>query len=108
MPGKHDRVVFRADEEGTFGGDSATLSGQAYAPMRTEVEVVSPERYEAFIKAQKADIQAAQDRVVGLIESEGNAMSGPPPSWSSTDSRSAARAGSRSRPAPTTRTSAAS
>ena len=36
--------------------------------MRTEVEVVSPEAYEAFIKQQKAEIQAAQDRVVGLIE----------------------------------------
>ena len=40
--------------------------------MRTEVEVVSPEEYEAFLESQKADIQAAQDRVVGLIE-EGEA-----------------------------------
>ena len=69
VPGKTNRVVFRADEEGTFDGSSATLSGQGYAPMRTEVEVVSPEAYEAFIKSQKADIQAAQDRVVGLINS---------------------------------------
>ena len=68
VPGKHNQVVFRADEEGVFDGQSATLSGQAYAAMRTEVEVVSPEEYEAFIKSQKADIQAAQDRVVGLIE----------------------------------------
>jgi cytochrome c oxidase subunit 2 len=68
VPGKHNLVVFRADEEGSFDGDSATLSGQAYAAMRTEVEVVSPEEYEAFIETQKADIQAAQDRVVGLIE----------------------------------------
>ncbi len=69
VPGKTNKVVFRADEEGTFGGDSATLSGQAYASMRTEVEVVSPQAYEAFVKQQSADIQAAQDRVVGLIES---------------------------------------
>ena len=69
VPGKQNQVVFRADEEGTFGGNSATLSGQAYAAMRTEVEVVSPEEYEAFIKSQKAGIQAAQDRVVGLIKS---------------------------------------
>jgi len=68
VPGKHNKVVFRADEEGVFDGDSATLSGQAYAAMRTEVEVVSPEEYEAFIEGQKEDIQAAQDRVVGLIE----------------------------------------
>jgi len=69
VPGKTNQVVFRADEEGTFEGDSATLSGQGYAPMRTAVEVVSPEAYEDFLKAQKANIQAAQDRVVGLIKS---------------------------------------
>ncbi|HEX6687769.1 MAG TPA: hypothetical protein VF085_03795 [Solirubrobacterales bacterium] len=68
VPGKTNRVVFRADEEGSYFGQAATLSGQAYAAMRTEVEVVSPEKYEAFIKTQKSDIQAAQDRVVGLIE----------------------------------------
>ena len=37
--------------------------------MRTAVEVVSPQAYEDFVKQQKADIEAAQDRVVGLIES---------------------------------------
>jgi cytochrome c oxidase subunit 2 len=68
VPGKHSTVVFRADEEGTFDGESSTLSGQAYAAMRTEVEVVSPEEYEAFVKGQKKEIQEAQDRVVGLIE----------------------------------------
>ena len=49
-PGKTNQVVFRADEEGVYDGQSATLSGQAYAAMRTEVEVVSPEEYEAFVK----------------------------------------------------------
>jgi cytochrome c oxidase subunit II len=69
VPGKTNQVVFRADDEGTFEGDSATLSGQGYAPMRTAVEVVSPEEYETFLKAQKANIQTAQDRVVDLIKS---------------------------------------
>ncbi len=68
VPGKVNRVVFRADEVGTYEGQSATLSGQAYASMRTGVEVVSPAAYEAFVKQQKADIEAAQDRVVELIE----------------------------------------
>ena len=68
VPGKTNHVVFRADEEGVFEGDAATLSGQAYAPMRTAVEVVSPAQYRAFLKGDKADIQAAQNRVVGLIE----------------------------------------
>jgi cytochrome c oxidase subunit II len=68
VPGKAGTVVFRADEEGVYRGQSATFSGQAYAAMRTEVEVVSPQEYEDFIARQKSDIQAAQDRVVGLIE----------------------------------------
>jgi cytochrome c oxidase subunit II len=68
VPGKTNHVVFRADEEGTYFGQSATLSGQAYAAMRTEVEVVSPAEYEEFIEGEKAGIQAAQDRVVELIE----------------------------------------
>jgi cytochrome c oxidase subunit II len=68
VPGKTNEVVFRADEEGVYEGRSATFSGQAYGAMRTEVDVVSPEEYEGFVKAQRADIQAAQDRVVGLIE----------------------------------------
>ncbi len=68
VPGKTNHVVFRADEEGTYFGQAATLSGQAYGAMRTEVDVVSPEEYEAFVKTQKTEIQAAQDRVVNLIE----------------------------------------
>ncbi len=68
VPGKTDKILFSADEEGNFMGDSATLSGQAYAAMRTEVEVVSPEVYEEFIKTQKEEIVAAQEKVVGQIE----------------------------------------
>jgi cytochrome c oxidase subunit II len=68
VPGKTNQLIFSADEEGTYFGQSATLSGQAYAAMRTEVEVVSPQEYEAFVEQRKRDIQAAQDRVVGLIQ----------------------------------------
>ncbi len=67
VPGKTSEVVFRADEPGVYTGQSSTFSGQAYGAMRTAVEVVSPEEYESFVKTQKAEIQAAQDRVVGLI-----------------------------------------
>jgi cytochrome c oxidase subunit 2 len=69
VPGKTNRVVFSADEEGEYGGQSATLSGQAYTSMRTAVEVVSPQGYEDFVKQRKSEIEAAQDRVVELIES---------------------------------------
>lgn len=68
VPGKTNKVLFSADEEGTYLGDSATLSGQAYAAMRTEVEVVSPEEYEEFVETQAEEIEAAQEKVVGQIE----------------------------------------
>jgi cytochrome c oxidase subunit 2 len=68
VPGKIHNIVFRADDEGNFYGQSATLSGQAYAQMRSEVEVVSPEEYQAFVKQQKEEIDSAQERVEGLIE----------------------------------------
>lgn len=68
VPGKTNRVSFSTEDEGSYVGDSATLSGQAYASMGTEVEVVSPEKYEEFVETQKEDIQTAQDRVVELIE----------------------------------------
>ena len=72
VPGKLNEVVFRADQEGAYFGQAATFSGQAYGAMRTEVDAVSPEAYKTFVEHQKIEIQAAQDRVVGLIQS-GNA-----------------------------------
>ncbi|HEX2096329.1 MAG TPA: cytochrome c oxidase subunit II [Solirubrobacterales bacterium] len=68
VPGKTNQVRFSADEEGAYSGQSATLSGQGYPSMRTEVEVVSPEEYETFVKQRKSDIEAAQEKVVELIE----------------------------------------
>jgi heme/copper-type cytochrome/quinol oxidase subunit 2 len=68
VPGKTHTVVFSSEDEGVYEGDASTLSGQSYAPMRTAVEVVSPQEYEEFVKTQKSEIEAAQERVVGLIE----------------------------------------
>lgn len=68
VPGKGSSVVFRADEEGVYLGQSATLSGQGYAAMRTAVEVVSPAEYEAAIEQLAEDIQAAQEKVTERIE----------------------------------------
>ena len=108
VPGKTNHVVFRADEEGTYDGQSATFSGQAYAAMRTEVDVVSP----AGIRSLH---RRAEDRHPGRPgprrrpdRKRRSAVSAerPLPRSSPTASPAAARAGSRSPPAPTTRTSA--
>jgi heme/copper-type cytochrome/quinol oxidase subunit 2/mono/diheme cytochrome c family protein len=61
VPGKTTKVYFRADSEGEFWGQSSTLSGQAYAPMRIAVEVVSPERFEEFITEQQKNIKKGNE-----------------------------------------------
>jgi cytochrome c oxidase subunit 2 len=67
VPGKLNKVVFRADEEGSYSGSSATFSGQAYAAMRTEVEVVSAADYQAYLEQLKSDLQSAQEEVAAAI-----------------------------------------
>jgi heme/copper-type cytochrome/quinol oxidase subunit 2/mono/diheme cytochrome c family protein len=69
VPGKHTVLYFRADAEGEFWGQSSTLSGQAYAPMRTAVEVVTPERFEEFIAEQQKNIKKGNE-AAEAIESE--------------------------------------
>ena len=70
VPGKTNRIYFRADEQGVFSGRASILSGQGYDSMEAEVEVVPAAEYEAFIRQQRIDTQAAQDEVVRAQESE--------------------------------------
>ena len=63
VPGKLNQAFFRADEEGVYEGRSAAFSGAGYAAMRTEVRVVSPAEYEAYVDRLKRDIETAQDIV---------------------------------------------
>ena len=91
VPGKVNTVFFSADDEGTFDGQSATLSGQAYAAMRTEVEVVSPEEYEDFVEAAEERHRGCPGTGRRPDRKRGSAMSEPQPrpSSSSTASRGA-------------------
>jgi heme/copper-type cytochrome/quinol oxidase subunit 2 len=68
VPGKVTPLEFRADAEGEFYGVSSTLSGQGYAPMRSIVEVVSPARFEEFIKEQQKGIKAGQEAAEKIDE----------------------------------------
>lgn len=63
VPGKTNTIYFRADEPGLHSGRASVLSGQGYADMEALVEVVSPDDFEAYVKARKAEIQAAQNDV---------------------------------------------
>lgn len=75
VPGKTNKVHFRADEEGTFSGRAATLSGQGYAWMASEVEVVSPGEYEEYVTELRKNILEAQDAVEGDLLREAEAAS---------------------------------
>lgn len=68
VPGKRSKIEFSADETGTFQGYSAALSGQAYAAMRTAVEVVSASEYEHYTEQLETDILTAQEEVVAELE----------------------------------------
>jgi heme/copper-type cytochrome/quinol oxidase subunit 2/mono/diheme cytochrome c family protein len=70
VPGKHTVLYFRADAEGEFWGQSSTLSGQAYAPMRTAVEVVTPERFEEFIAEQQKGIKKGNEAAEEIEKSK--------------------------------------
>lgn len=70
-PGKVHHTWFKADEEGVYDGQSAGFSGASYAVMRTQVRVVGPEEYQAWVTQQGADIKAAQAAVQAQIASGG-------------------------------------
>jgi cytochrome c oxidase subunit II len=73
-PGAPNQTWFRADEEGTYQGQSAAFSGASYAVMRTQVRVVSAPEYQAWLTKQAADIKAAQTSVQEQLAANG----GPP------------------------------
>jgi cytochrome c oxidase subunit II len=60
VPGESNQTWFKADEEGTYDGQSYAFSGPAYAVMRTRVRVVPVTEYEQWLKDQAAGIQEAQ------------------------------------------------
>lgn len=70
VPGKTNRIYFRADETGTHRGRASVLSGQGYADMEALVEVVEPDQFEAYVKRLKTDIQGAQDSVERTLADE--------------------------------------
>lgn len=60
VPGQSNQTWFKADEEGTYDGQSYAFSGAAYAVMRTRVRVVDVPTYQAWLEEQAAGIQEAQ------------------------------------------------
>jgi cytochrome c oxidase subunit II len=69
VPGQSNQAWFKADETGTYEGQSTAFSGPAYAQMRARVTVLEPADYESWLEQQSADIKEAQDVVRDRVES---------------------------------------
>ena len=63
LPGQDVGTWFRADDVGTYHGQSTAFSGTSYATMRAWVHVVTPQEYERFIDHKSEQLAAAQDYV---------------------------------------------
>lgn len=63
IPGQDVGTWFRADQVGTYRGQSTSFSGTSYAAMRAWVHVVTPQEYERFIDSKRKQLAAAQDYV---------------------------------------------
>ncbi len=62
VPGVENTISFTADEVGTYPGRSTEYSGPGFSTMRTVVEVVEPEDYQAFLEERtQAIVEARQD-----------------------------------------------
>jgi cytochrome c oxidase subunit II len=70
VPGTDNETWFRADEVGTYEGQSAAFSGTSYPTMRARVEVLGATEYQAWLDQQAADIQDAQEFVQKQVQSE--------------------------------------
>lgn len=77
IPGQDVGTWFRADEVGTYHGQSTSFSGSSYATMRAWVHVVTPQAYERFIDQKRNQLAAAQDYVAKRLKE--STPSGPKP-----------------------------
>jgi cytochrome c oxidase subunit II len=73
VPGRTNQTWFRADEEGTYDGQSAAFSGAGYATMRARVVVVSVPEYKAWLDRQSEDLQQAQEAVQRRVQAAAGA-----------------------------------
>lgn len=77
IPGQDVGTWFRADEVGTYHGQSTAFSGTSYATMRAWVHVVTPQDYQRFIDNKRQQLTKAQDYVAKKLDE--TTASGPIP-----------------------------
>ncbi len=63
VPGQISHTWFRADETGTYAGQSTAFSGAGYPADRMWVKVVTADEYQAFLQRQAKNLAGAQSYV---------------------------------------------
>ncbi|OLB93148.1 MAG: cytochrome c oxidase subunit II, partial [Actinobacteria bacterium 13_2_20CM_2_66_6] len=58
IPGQTNRTSFRADELGNFHGQCAEFCGIQHAAMAMVVQVLPPDRYDAWVQQRRTDAAA--------------------------------------------------
>ena len=74
IPGHTNSTWFRINKPGIYTGECAELCGEGHADMRARVIAVPPDRFQAWLTRQAADIQDAQAKLslAREIRGEGN------------------------------------
>lgn len=60
IPGHTNDTWFRIDHPGTFNGQCAELCGENHADMRARVIALEPDKFQAWMARQAADLKASQ------------------------------------------------
>ncbi|MGS1095742.1 cytochrome c oxidase subunit II [Aquamicrobium terrae] len=68
VPGRINEVWFKVEKEGFYYGQCSELCGKDHAFMPIAIRVVSPEQYETWQAAAKADLPAANKALTAQIE----------------------------------------
>jgi cytochrome c oxidase subunit 2 len=63
IPGHTNSTWFRIDRPGTFTGQCAELCGEGHADMRARVIALPPDRFQAWLERQAADIKDSQAKL---------------------------------------------
>lgn len=68
VPGRLNETWFRADKEGTYYGQCSELCGRLHGFMPIQVEVVSQEKFDAWLEGAKEEFASDGSRRMAAVE----------------------------------------
>lgn len=70
-PGRLNETWFKAEKTGVFYGQCSELCGRDHAFMPIAVNVVTPDKFDAWAKTAKTDLDAAYRQLAAAVDAEG-------------------------------------